>query len=256
MIRMRLVDVHCHLERGFIDELEGVLARARSAGVVAIVTSSLSIGDAKVSEELVSKYSGYIFRTVALDYSVLDFNMVEEMVRYIERNRETIIGIGEVGLDYYIFKSQEEREKQKKIFRYWIKYAKTLDYPLIIHSRSAGKYALEILFEERAERVIMHAFDGKAGHAKRGAERGYFFSIPPSIARSPQKQRMVKLLPLESLLLESDAPVLAPSRGERNEPKNIRVSLQWISKIKGVSEEKVADIIYSNTEYIYGVKFT
>lgn len=253
---MKLVDVHCHLERGFKEEIGEVVNRAREVGVAAIITSSLSLEEAKISEKLIQIYKGYIYRTVGLDYTLLDFDMVEEVARYIEKNRNSIIGIGEVGLDYYVFKSHEKRRMQAKIFGFWVDYAKSVDYPIIVHSRSAGKYALGLLFEHQAERVIMHAFDGKAGYARKGAERGYFFSVPPSIARSPQKQRMVKHLPLESLLLESDAPVLAPNRGEKNEPKNITVSLQWISKIKGVPEEKVADIIYSNTEYVYGLRFS
>lgn len=257
MILLMLVDVHCHLEREeFTNDLEDILKRARKVGIVAIVTSSLDFEEVKVSEKLVEKYPGFIYRSVCLNYTILDENLVEKMVRYIERNKKSIIAIGEVGLDYMVFANPDERSKQEKIFRYWINIAKELDLPLIVHSRSAGKYALRILWEERADRVIMHAYDGKVGYAMEASKKGYYFSIPPSIARSQQKQKLVKRLPLEALLLESDAPVLGPEKGKRNEPRNIVISLEWISMLKGIDIQRVAWKTTENAIELFGVDFT
>ncbi len=92
----------------------------------------------------------------------------------------------------------------------------------------------------------MHAFDGKASHAVRAAEAGYLFSIPASAIRSEQKQKLVRRLPLESLALESDSPVLGPVRGERNEPANIIFALDLIARTHGVPPERVADVTTKN----------
>jgi len=253
---MRFIDVHCHLgEDVFRKDLDRVLKRAEEAGVVAIITSSLTFKDAEFTLQLIRKYRGLVYRTVGLDYTILNEDEVDMMASYIEKNRDTIIGIGEVGLDYYIFRDHRYREKQRKIFSFWIEFAKSLDMPIVVHSRSAGKYALNLLFEHRAERVLMHAFDGRASYAKMAAEKGYYFSIPPSIARSEQKRKLVKVLPMDRLLLETDSPVLAPTKGERNEPANVVVSAEWISRIKGIPIEVVAEMTCQNAEILFGVKF-
>jgi TatD DNase family protein len=85
----------------------------------------------------------------------------------------------------------------------------------------------------------MHAFDGKASHAARAAEAGFVFSIPPSVVRSDQKQKLVRHLPLEALALESDSPVLGPDRTKRNEPANLVYSRDYIAQVHGVSPERV-----------------
>jgi TatD DNase family protein len=98
----------------------------------------------------------------------------------------------------------------------------------------------------------MHAFDGKAGSAAPAVEAGYFFSVPPSVTRSRQKQKLVKQLPLSCLLLETDAPVLGPSPEERNEPGNLTVSLQVVAEIKDVPQEQVREAVVENTARLYG----
>jgi TatD DNase family protein len=249
-----VIDVHCHLDsKEFSDDLDLVIRKAKENGVKAIITSALNYSGIKFSEKLVIQYDGYIYRTIGLDYTVLDRSFLEEIFSYIERNKNTIIGIGEVGLDYYVFEDEEKRKIQREFFTRWINFAKELDFPLVVHSRSAGKYALEHLVQNNAERVIMHAFDGKASYAKNVINKGYLFSIPPSIARSEQKQKLVKALPMESLLLESDAPVLAPIKGVRNEPANIKISAEWISKIKNIDINVVIEKTTQNAERIFKI---
>ena len=98
----------------------------------------------------------------------------------------------------------------------------------------------------------MHAFDGKASAALPAVDAGYFFSIPPSVARSRQKQKLVKNLPLTCILVETDSPVLGPEPNERNEPANIKVSIKTIAEIKNVSEEEVMEAVITNTAKLYG----
>jgi len=97
----------------------------------------------------------------------------------------------------------------------------------------------------------MHAFDGKASAALPALEAGYFFSIPPSVVRSRQKQKLVKKLPLAHLLVESDSPVLGPDPNRRNEPGNVSISIKAISELKNISTQEVMEAVLENTQTLY-----
>ena len=132
-----------------------------------------------------------------------------------------------------------------------MKLSKELDLPLNVHSRSAGRHAIALLLENNATRVQMHAFDGKAAAALPAVEAGYFFSIPPSVIRSRQKQKLVRQLPLDCLLVETDSPVLGPAPRTRNEPANLPVSIQAIAQIKAIPEQAVMEAVAENTRRLY-----
>jgi TatD DNase family protein len=108
------------------------------------------------------------------------------------------------------------------------------------------------LLESGAARVQLHAFDGRASTTGPAVEAGYYFSIPPSVARSRQKQKLVKQLPLDSLLVETDSPVLGPEPGSRNEPANLALVVQAIAAIKSLPEQAVAEAVTANTIRLYG----
>jgi TatD DNase family protein len=109
-----------------------------------------------------------------------------------------------------------------------------------------------MLLEHGAIRVQLHAFDGKSSSAAAAVDAGYFFSVPPSVVRSRQKQKLVKSIPLSCLLVETDSPVLAPDPQQRNEPANVLLSIKAIAELKNVSEDKVRASVSENTQRLYG----
>ena len=109
-----------------------------------------------------------------------------------------------------------------------------------------------LLLERGAVRVQMHAFAGKSSAALPAVEAGFFFSVPPSIVRSQQKQKLIRNLPLECLLVETDSPVLGPSPQERNEPAHAILSIHAIAEIKRISESAVMEAVRENTRRLYG----
>ncbi len=194
-----------------------------------------------------------MYACIGLDPGSLEPEEAEEVRKSIAANKDLIVGIGEVGLDYYWVREESGRERQKRLFREWIELAEKLHLPLVVHSRSAGKYAIRILLESGFRRVLMHAYDGRVGWAMKAAEEGVHFSIPTSVWHSRQKQKLAKTLPLECLVVESDAPVLSPIRGERNEPANLVYAVRKIAELKGLSEKKVAITTTENARRLFGL---
>lgn len=246
-----LFDAHAHLYAPvFADDLEAVLARAANRGVQAVLCVSETLAEAERVLELADRHS-LIKPCAGLYPTILDRAAAAAMLAFIRRHQERLVAIGEVGLDYWKVQDPAEREVQRDILAQHVALSRELDLPLNVHSRSAGRHAIAWLRENGARHVLLHAFDGKAATARAGLEAGYYFSVPPSIVRSPQKQKLVRHLPLEHLLLESDAPVLGPEKEVRNEPCNVWLSCQHIAAIKGVPVDEVARVTTANARRLF-----
>ena len=254
--RGNLVDAHAHMcDSRFDHDRETVLTRARQAGVSGIIAVGETLADARINLELSKRHP--ICRPAAGLYPThLDLDAAAEVAAFIRHNHQRLVGIGEVGLDYWAVTDAAQKEIQREIFQQFIELSNELNLPLNVHSRSAGRHAIALLLESNARRVQLHAFDGKYGSALPAVDAGYFFSIPPSVIRSRQKQKLVKQLPLACLLVESDSPVLGPDPGMRNEPANISVAVATIARIKTLDPTAVVEAIAENCKRLYPtVKF-
>jgi TatD DNase family protein len=252
MPKQKIVDTHAHIcDPAFDADRHEVLNMAVTAGVGAVIAVGENISDACRNIELAAEHP--MLRPAAGLYpSMLDQTQADEMHTFIRNERSNLFAIGEVGLDFWVVKEDAEKEIQQELFKSFIELSKELDLPLNVHSRSAGRHAVALLLESGAAKVQMHAFDGKASAAKPAVEAGYFFSIPPSVIRSRQKQKLVKNLPLACILVETDSPVLGPEPKERNEPANVTVSLKAIAELKNVSQDEVIEAVSENTKRLYG----
>jgi|ETN01SMinimDraft_4_1059930.scaffolds.fasta_scaffold03012_3 TatD DNase family protein len=248
---MELIDVHSHISaRQFDNDREGVVQHSLDSGLLMILDSGETLKENEKSLDISEKFAGV--KSCAgfspKNIKALDAKLV---LSYIRANADKFVAIGEVGLDYWYIKEHADREKQKKIFVDFIELAVELDKPLVIHSRSAGKYAIDLLIANNATRVCMHAFDGSTKSAQAGVDAGFFFSIPPSVTHSEQKRKLVEKLPIENILLESDAPALGPEKGKKNTPKNIVISLEEIAKIKQLDKSEVARVTTENARNLF-----
>jgi TatD DNase family protein len=249
---LSLVDTHAHLcSPEFDHDLGEVLARARAAGVGAVIAVGEGLADAERNLDLAEKFS-MVKPAAGLYPTVLDRDQAEKMHAFIHSCRARLAAIGEVGLDHWMVKEEKDREVQREIFTGFIRLSQDLDLPLNVHSRSAGRQAVACLLESGAVRVQLHAFDGKASAALPAVEAGYFFSIPPSVVRSRQKQKLVEHLPLACLLVETDSPVLGAEPAARNEPANLLLAVKAIAGIKGIPAQQVAEAVAANTVRLYG----
>ncbi len=248
---MLLTDTHTHIcDATFDADREAVLARAAAAGIGAVVAVGEDLADARKNLALAGAYP--ILKPAAGLYPThLDRAAAAAMMDFIRAHRSTLAAVGEVGLDFWVVKNREERAVQEAIFAGFVDLALELDLPLNVHSRSAGRHAVELLLSRGARRVQMHAFDGKITAARPALEAGYYFSIPPSVVRSRQKQKLLRHLPLSSLLVETDSPVLGPDPGIRNEPANLMVAIDAIAEIKALTPAAVRAAVAANTQALY-----
>jgi TatD DNase family protein len=246
------IDAHAHLGDEVFDPDRGdVLERAAAAGVAAVVCVGETLAEAERNLELAREHP--LLRPCAGLYPThLDLAALESVEALAREHRQEIVAVGEVGLDHWKVDDAEGQELQERIFRRQIRLALELDLPLNVHSRSAGLRAIEVLVEEGARRVLLHAFDARPATAERGLEHGFVFSIPPSVVRSRQKQKLVDRVPLESLLLETDSPVLGAEPGARNEPAAIATSAAAVAERKGVAVEVVARVTTANARRLFG----
>ncbi|KPJ83371.1 MAG: hypothetical protein AMS17_17655 [Spirochaetes bacterium DG_61] len=247
-----LIDTHAHMGDPVFDpDREDILKKAQAAGVHAVINVSENLADAERNTRLAEIYP-MLLPAVGLAPSFIDTEQAELVIAFIRGKGIRLWAIGEVGLDYWTAKEEEERDLQRGIFNAFIDLAMELDLPLNVHSRAAGRHVIDVLLKQGARKVQLHAFDGKASTALPAAEAGFFFSIPPSVVRSLQKQKLVRKLPLSSLLIETDSPVLGPSREQRNEPANALVSIAAIAELKNIRKEEVLDAVAQNTCKLYG----
>jgi TatD DNase family protein len=238
-------------DAAFDEDRAEVLERARKAGIAAVIAVGEDLSDAEKNLRLAAAHS--MIRPAAGLYPThLDVDLAARMREFIRNHRDKLVAIGEVGLDYWMVKEESGREIQREIFRSFIELGKELALPLNVHSRSAGRHVVTELLNAAAARVQLHAFDGKLSAAMPGVEAGFFFSMPPSIIRSEQKQKLAKKLPLSSLLVETDSPVLGPVPQERNEPANAPIAVKVIAELKALTVDEVAEAVAVNTRRLYG----
>jgi len=256
-----MIDCHAHLALPAFDgDREAVIRRAQAVGIESIVVVGEDPADSRRVLEICRQYPGVLHPCIGFHpdrfaetrHLPTDDDM-EALCSLIRARSQEIAAIGEVGLDFWSVKDSVRRSAQRECLSGMASLAHELDLPLNVHSRSAGHYAVDLLAQCGARRVLMHAFDGKAAYAVKAAEEyGWLFSIPPSIVRSKQKQKLARALPLESLALESDSPVLGPDRDQRNEPGNLLLTAQVTAQLKGVDVNEVRRVTTENARRLFG----
>ncbi len=247
-----LIDTHAHIvDSSFDHDRNEVLERAKAAGVKAVIAVAENVADAEKAL-LLSEQFPMLLPAAGQHPDTPDLEQAGQVFAWIHQHHKSLCAIGEVGLDYWKIKEEEEREIQREIFAHFIGLSKQYHLPLNVHSRSAGHHTIDFLLKHGAKQVQLHAFDGKASKALPAVEAGYYFSIPTSIVRDRQKEKLVKRLPLSALLVETDSPVLGPTREERNEPANVTLVIDAIATLKSLSPEEVSEAVTENSHRLYG----
>ena len=247
-----LVDSHCHLDfPDFADELNDVVGRARDAGIGRMVTIGTKLTKFDGVRAIAERFED-IYCTVgvhpheAADEGVSDPNRLVDLA-----DHPKVVGIGETGLDYYY--EHSPREAQKTSFRAHIAAARETGLPLIVHTRDADDDTVDILADEMAKGSfsgLIHCFSTSQQVAEKSIKLGLYISVSGILTfnRADELRETVAGLPLDRLLVETDAPYLAPvpKRGKRNEPAFVVHTAATLAELKGVSVGEITDVTTEN----------
>ena len=258
-LRMMLIDSHAHLEMpDFRKDLEQVIQRAKESGVGHIFTVGTEKKDWKRTLEIADSHPSIYAILGVHPHNAKEIDDQTYPTLREHCLNEKVKAYGEIGLDF--FRNRSPRDIQLKRFREQIALARELGLPIVVHDREAHRETLEILRSENAEGCggIIHCFSGDYEMARACMDMGFYISIPGSITfkNAESLREVVGRIPLESLLIETDAPFITPEpfRGKRNEPSYVRYTAQKVAEIKKVSFEKVAEVTTENALRVYRLK--
>ncbi len=254
-----LSDTHCHLEMlGDPKEVEEIIARARETGLVLMVTIGTDLPSSQKASEYAQTYPE-VYATVGMHPHEVKTATPEifDQFRELIRSNSKIRGIGETGLDFYY--DHSPRETQRSYFAGHIQLAKETGLPVIVHSRNAAEETIEILKKENAAEAggIIHCFTENLDMARKAIEMNFMISFSGIITfkTSTDLQETAAQIPLDKILIETDAPFLSPIpfRGKKNEPMRVKQVAEKIAEIKKIPLEEVEWVTTQNAKKIYGI---
>lgn len=248
-----LIDSHCHLnDKRFQDDLSKIIRAASDAQVKHMLTISTTLGEIEDLESISEQYP-QVSHTVGVHPHEVDETGVPQLLDLCARlNHPKAVGIGETGLDYYY--EHSHRANQKESFRVHIHAMKETGLPLIIHSRDAEDDILSLLKEERVDQCsqpgVIHCFSGTRKFAEETLALGFYISLSGILTfkNAEDIRQTAKIVPENRLLVETDAPYLAPipHRGKRNEPSFVRHTAETLATVRETSLAHIAEVTTQN----------
>ncbi|HEX4693760.1 TatD family hydrolase [Sphingomonas sp.] len=255
---MKLADSHCHLNyKGLAEQQADVLARARGAGVVAML--NISTREREWDDVIaVAEAQPDVWATIGIHPHEADQHPDVDTAKLVERAaHRRVVGIGESGLDYYY--DHSDRERQRASFRVHLAACRETGLPIVVHTRDAEEDTIEILADEMGKGAfpgVIHCFTASGVFADKALELGLYISISGIVTFKNAKdlQATAARLPLDRLLIETDAPFLAPvpHRGRAGEPAFVADTCRFLADLRGDDAEELADATRANFHKLFG----
>lgn len=253
-----MIDTHCHIDfEDYNNDRDKVIKRSQNK-LDAIINSGTSIEGNNNALKLSKKYENFIYPTFGF-HPVTSQDSTQDEInnaqKHLIENIDNISAIGEVGMDYFYTKDKKLRQRQKEIFTSFIEIADNYEVPLLMHVRDCEKKAFNILEDyDNIPYVIFHCFSGSLKTAKRIIDKGnYYMSFSTMICYSKRHQDLIKDIPLDNVLTETDSPYLAMTKEERNEPINVEMAIEKISEIKNIEKDEVDRITTKNAIKVFNL---
>jgi len=254
-----LIDAHCHLEdKQFDKDLDEVIERAKKANVAIVICNGLNKKDNEKILSISRKFDivKCAFGLYPSEAEKMSEDRIMEDIKFIEKNKDYIVAVGEIGLDFLYTKDSDLIQRQKFALNKLIELAERIKKPVILHSRKAEQEVFDILQSSSVKKAVFHCFTGKMSIAKKIAEAGFYFSIPANVVVSSNLQELVKTIDIRQLLTETDSPLLSPFKGKRNEPAFVAEAVKKIAEIKKIEVREAENLILENAEKIFNLPFS
>ncbi len=242
-------DCHTHLDQYDLAELPGLVERAAEVGVTSVILAGTTLESTRACIGLAGGFDAF-YAGVGIHpcqaYERVDDAMYAELERMAQLPK--VVCISEVGLDY--LPESPDHSVQDQVFRAHIRLAKSLDLPIIFHSREAHSACFRVLREESAGDVggAMHYFQADEGTAREAIDCGFYISLARPLTRLPEVQEAARAIPLENIVLETDAypQPFKKYRSNWTEPRHVSEVAQCLAEVKGVSLEEVSEVTTAN----------
>ncbi|URJ31574.1 YchF/TatD family DNA exonuclease [Blochmannia endosymbiont of Camponotus modoc] len=261
---MFLVDSHCHLNQlNYQDvhkNVSDVLKKAKQKGVQLVLSVSLTMSDYDDMVKLIGYRSDVVFSCGVHPTHIYNINNFDSEKLYVLSSKRNVVAIGETGLDYYHRLESDSKKKQKKAFREHIRVAKVAKKPIIVHSRDSCKDTVTLLRSEEAEECggVLHCFSEDIDTARLLLNLNFYISFSGMITftKSYMMQEVIKYVPSDRILLETDSPYLTPVpyRGQENQPAYIYEIAKYVASIKNINIDELAAITTSNFRTLFHLK--
>lgn len=255
-----LIDSHAHIQgKEYAGEVEAMIERARAAGVEKIIAVG-GAGDMSSNTEAVVLADSFpnIYATVGMHPHDAKDVGADELARLKElAAHPKVVAVGETGLDYYY--NHSPRDVQRRVFTQFIHMARATGLPIVVHERDAAREAAELLRSEGSGKLrgVIHCFTGNYEAACAYLDLGFYLSFTGIITfkNADPLRDVVRRVPLERMLVETDSPYLTPvpHRGKRNEPAHVRWVAETIAKVKGIDFAEVAETTTRNVEDLFQI---
>ena len=248
-----LIDTHCHLTNEFFQDIDKIIENAKNNGVKRYISASDSVLSARETILLGQKYEDvYIALGIHPENC---FDSLEEMTKILEENwnNPKLVAIGEIGLDYYYGK--ENKRRQIEVFEYQLSLAEKYKLPVVVHSREATLDTINSIKKYNVKGV-MHCFSGSLETARELINMGFFIGVGGvTTFKNSKIDQIIKDIPLERIVLETDAPFLTPDpyRKFKNEPKYIRIIAEYLAELKHIDITEVENITTDNVFKIFSI---
>lgn len=259
MADFTLVDTHTHLnDSKFAGSEAEVIARANAAGVNRLINMGDTLQSSAKAVELAAAYDGVYAGVGIHPEEIYELGAADDEQLSAWTREKRVVAIGEIGLDYYWEKDEEKRALQRRMFIHQLDLARQLHLPVCIHDREAHGDTMAILKKEgKGLKGVLHCFSGSYEMAQEIYKMGWYIGVdgPLTYKNAAKLPEIVEKFPLERILVETDAPYLAPvpMRGKQNEPAFVRYVAEKVAEIKGISLENVAKQTSTNAEELYGI---
>lgn len=256
---MRVFESHAHYDDEKFDlDRDSVIQEIHKAGVARIISAGYSIESSKKAIELSKKYE-FIYATCGISPNDIQGVKLEDLdnIRLLAKENNKVVAIGEIGLDYYW--NKENKEEQKSFFIKQIEIANELSLPIVIHTRDAIMDTIDILRNKITckRKGVFHCCPLNIELIKEAIKLGFYISMagPITFKNSKNADEIIKYIPKDKMLIETDSPYLAPEpvRGTRNNSSNLKYIAQKIASIKNMSAEEIENITFNNTCNIFKI---